>query len=114
MRGGGFWGNRSVDPTTWCRLFPIRGQGIVAESNLRNQDPMDTRSYAFLFAALAAGVSHGQDIRSATADNLNLPGAWNDGSAPVAADTATWNAASTLSNTPVSYTHLTLPTICSV
>lgn len=60
---------------------------------------MDTRSYAFLFAALAAGVSHGQDIRSATADNLNLPGAWNDGSAPVAADTATWNATSTLANT---------------
>ncbi|WP_367871909.1 beta strand repeat-containing protein [Luteolibacter sp. Populi] len=60
---------------------------------------MDTRSYAFLFAALAAGASQAQDLRSATADNLNLPGAWSDGSVPVAADIATWNAASTLANT---------------
>lgn len=60
---------------------------------------MDTRSYAFLFAAMAAGAGQAQDIRSATADNLNVAGAWVDGSVPVAADIATWNASSTLANT---------------
>jgi autotransporter-associated beta strand protein len=60
---------------------------------------METRSYALLFAALAVGTSHGQDLRSATADNLNTIGAWADGSIPTTADIATWNAASTLANT---------------
>jgi autotransporter-associated beta strand protein len=60
---------------------------------------METRSYALLFATLAVGASHGQDFRSATADNLNTIGAWSDGSIPTPADIATWNAASTLANT---------------
>jgi autotransporter-associated beta strand protein len=60
---------------------------------------MEKRSYALLFAALAVGTTHGQDIRSATADNLNTVGAWADGSIPTAADIATWNATSTLANT---------------
>ncbi|RYD63461.1 MAG: hypothetical protein EOP83_12100, partial [Verrucomicrobiaceae bacterium] len=60
---------------------------------------MDRTSYALLFAALATGASHGQDIRSATADNLNVAGAWVDGSAPTNVETAAWNASSTLTNT---------------
>lgn len=60
---------------------------------------METRSYALLFAALAVGTTRGQDIRSATADNLNTTGAWADGSIPTTADIATWNTASTLANT---------------
>lgn len=60
---------------------------------------METRSYALLFAALAVGTSHGQDLRSNTADNLNTIGAWADGSIPTTADIATWNATSTLANT---------------
>ena len=60
---------------------------------------MEKRSYAFLFAALAVGSSHGQDLRSATADNLNTAGAWSDGSVPTTADIATWNATSALANT---------------
>ncbi|MEK7951454.1 beta strand repeat-containing protein [Luteolibacter soli] len=60
---------------------------------------MDRTSYALLFAAVATGASHGQDLRSATTDNLNVAGAWVDGTPAVAADTATWNAASTLTNT---------------
>lgn len=60
---------------------------------------MDRTSYALLFAALATGASHGQDIRSATADNLNVTGAWMDGSAPTNLETAAWNASSTLTNT---------------
>jgi autotransporter-associated beta strand protein len=60
---------------------------------------MDRTSYALLFAALATGASHGQDIRSATADNLNVAGAWMDGTAPSNLETATWNASSTLANT---------------
>lgn len=60
---------------------------------------MEKRSYALLFATLAVGTSHGQDLRSATADNLNTAGAWTDGSVPTTADIATWNAASTLANT---------------
>ncbi|WP_193211264.1 beta strand repeat-containing protein [Luteolibacter marinus] len=60
---------------------------------------MHTRSYAYLFAALAAGTVRGQDLRSDTADNLNATGAWTDGSVPTAADIATWNATSALANT---------------
>ncbi|WP_035605406.1 autotransporter-associated beta strand repeat-containing protein, partial [Haloferula sp. BvORR071] len=60
---------------------------------------MDTRSYAFLFAVIATGAGQAQDLRSTTLDNLNLPAAWSDGSPPLAADTATWNAASALANT---------------
>ncbi|MCW1925772.1 autotransporter-associated beta strand repeat-containing protein [Luteolibacter arcticus] len=60
---------------------------------------MERTSYALLFAALATGASHGQDIRSATADNLNVAGAWADGSPPTNLETATWNASSTLVNT---------------
>ena len=60
---------------------------------------METRSYALLFAALAVGISHSQDLRSATVDNLNTTGAWADGSIPTTADIATWNATSTLANT---------------
>lgn len=60
---------------------------------------MDTRSYAFIFAAVAAGAGQAQDLRSATTDNLNVAGAWADGSVPVAADIATWNAGSALANT---------------
>ena len=60
---------------------------------------MEKRSYALLFATLAVGTSQGQDLRSATADNLNTTGAWVDGSIPTTADIATWNAASTLANT---------------
>jgi autotransporter-associated beta strand protein len=60
---------------------------------------METRSYALLFAALAVGTTRGQDLRSATADNLNTTGAWIDGTVPTTADIATWNAASTLANT---------------
>ena len=37
--------------------------------------------------------------RSATADNLNLIGAWTSGALPTTADTATWDASSTLANT---------------
>ena len=60
---------------------------------------MDRSSYALLFAALATGASHGQDFRSATADNLNVGGAWVDGTAPGGAETAAWNATSNLINT---------------
>jgi autotransporter-associated beta strand protein len=60
---------------------------------------METRSYALLFAALAAGTGHGQDFRSATTDNLNLPGAWLDGTTPNTSSIATWDASSTLANT---------------
>lgn len=60
---------------------------------------MEKRSYALLFATLAVGTTHGQDFRSATADNLNTTGAWADGSIPTTADIATWNAASTLAST---------------
>lgn len=68
-------------------------------SRTANVTTMETRSYALLFAALAVGTTHGQDFRSATADNLNTLGAWNDASVPTTADIATWNAASTLANT---------------
>ena len=60
---------------------------------------METRSYAFLFAALAIGGSHAQVIRSNTADNLNLVTAWMGGTAPTTAQIATWDASSTLANT---------------
>ena len=60
---------------------------------------MEKRSYALLFAALAVGTSHGQDIRSATADNINTTGAWADSTVPTTADIATWNATSVLANT---------------
>ena len=61
---------------------------------------METRSYAFLFAALAIGGAHAQTItRSNTADNLNLGTAWVLGTAPTGAQIATWDAASTLTNT---------------
>lgn len=60
---------------------------------------MDKRPHALLIAALAAGTSHGQDLRSGSADNLNLPAAWLDGSAPGTTETATWNASSSLANT---------------
>jgi fibronectin-binding autotransporter adhesin len=60
---------------------------------------MDRTPYALLFAALATGVSHGQDFRSATADNLNVGGAWVDGTAPGGTETAAWNGSSSLANT---------------
>lgn len=68
-------------------------------SSISNVTTMEKRSYALLFATLAAGTSHGQDLRSATADNLNTTGAWADGGIPTTADIATWNAVSTLANT---------------
>ncbi len=60
---------------------------------------METRSYAFLFAALAIGGAHAQVIRSSTADNLNLGTAWIGGTAPTSGQIATWDASSTLANT---------------
>lgn len=60
---------------------------------------MDTRSYAFLFAAVAAGAGQAQDLRSATSDNLNVAGAWVDGTVPGTGDVATWNAGSALAGT---------------
>ncbi len=60
---------------------------------------METRSYALLFVTLAVGATHGQDLRSATADNLNLAGAWVDTTPPTNVQIATWDGASTLVNT---------------
>ena len=60
---------------------------------------MDRTSYALLFAALATGASHGDDIRSGTADNLNIGSAWVDGSAPGTTEATSWNASSNLTST---------------
>ncbi len=77
----------------------FHGSGDERASVEPSTATMEKRSYALLFATLAVGASHGQDFRSATADNLNTVGAWVDGSIPTAADIATWNATSTLANT---------------
>jgi autotransporter-associated beta strand protein len=59
---------------------------------------MKLRRFSLFFVALVS-TTQAQDIRSATAGNLNTTASWTDGSVPTTADTATWDASSTLTNT---------------
>lgn len=61
---------------------------------------MKLRSFTSLLLASLPALSHATPVtRSNTADNLNTTGAWVIGVAPTTANTATWDASSSLSNT---------------
>lgn len=61
---------------------------------------MKPRSVILLLLASLPAVSHATPVtRSDTADNLNVVTAWVGGVAPTTANTATWEASSTLANT---------------